>query len=282
MVVRATQFVRKMRGAAQAHLLRCDDGHEYVVKFRNNPQHPRVLLNEWIGSVVLNVLRIPTPETCFVDISAEFLAENPQVHIELHSRRGAVVTGWHFGSRYLGHADETRVYDFIPDSIMERVANRTAFLGALVFDKWTGNADARQAIFVRPAAQEWSPSCNHGRPGFTASMIDQGYTFGGPAWTFYDSPLQGLYFRPSVYRHVHSLDDFEPWLDRVVHFPEDILYRTRQDIPADWIDGEESRLDALLTKLLARRARAPDLISAVRRARVSVFPEWKEVCFVEM
>jgi len=27
--------------------MRCDDGHYYVVKFRNNPQHERVLANDF-------------------------------------------------------------------------------------------------------------------------------------------------------------------------------------------------------------------------------------------
>jgi hypothetical protein len=31
----AVQHIRRMRGGAQAHLMRCSDGHFYVVKFRN-------------------------------------------------------------------------------------------------------------------------------------------------------------------------------------------------------------------------------------------------------
>ena len=54
MPIQATRLIRKMRGGAQAHLLECDDGHFYVVKFRNNPQHRRILINEWIASVFLN------------------------------------------------------------------------------------------------------------------------------------------------------------------------------------------------------------------------------------
>src|ERR1035438_6617674 len=46
MPLTAVRHVRKMRGGAQAHLLEADDGKWYVVKFRNNPQHRRVLVNE--------------------------------------------------------------------------------------------------------------------------------------------------------------------------------------------------------------------------------------------
>jgi hypothetical protein len=39
-----------MRGGAQAHLMRADDGRFYVVKFQNNPQHLRVPANELLAT----------------------------------------------------------------------------------------------------------------------------------------------------------------------------------------------------------------------------------------
>ena len=56
MPVDARRLVRKMRGGAQAHLIEAADGHCYVVKFLNNPQHRRILVNEWIASVFLRYL----------------------------------------------------------------------------------------------------------------------------------------------------------------------------------------------------------------------------------
>jgi hypothetical protein len=46
MPVDACRLIRKMRGGAQAHLIQAADGHHYVVKFLNNPQHRRILVNE--------------------------------------------------------------------------------------------------------------------------------------------------------------------------------------------------------------------------------------------
>jgi hypothetical protein len=274
MKVQATSLIRKMRGAAQAHLLECDDGHFYVVKFRNNPQHKRTLVNEWIASSLLADLQIATPEIALVNISAEFLGRCPGVHIQLATKRLAVEPGQHFGSRYPGKPNEVMVYDFLPDVLLEKAPNRSEFLGALVLDKWTGNADARQAIFSRPGIERLQGG---GRPrGFLASMIDQGYAFGGPQWRFLDSPLQGLYWRPAVYRNVRSCDDFQPWIDRVVRFPEEVLENARSQIPPEWIHGEEALLDALLKKLLSRCKRVPDLIADSVHASVNPFPEWRE------
>ena len=277
MPIQATRLIRKMRGGAQAHLLECDDGHFYVVKFSNNPQHRRILSNEWIASVFLNYLQISTPATAIVQLSADFLAENPDIYIQLGSRHLAVDPGWHFGSRYPGDPGKMMVYDFIPDSLLEKVVNLNEFLGILAFDKWIGNADARQSIFFRARLREWSPAA--GEPprslGFVAQMLDHGYIFGGPHWTFNDSPLQGLYFRPTVYRKVRSFDDFQPWLDRLTHFPEVVVDQAQKQIPPQWIAGDESVLEALLSKLISRCRRIPDLIRDSRHGRINPFPEWR-------
>src|ERR1700761_371665 len=48
--VTAVQQIRRMRGGAQSQLMLASDGHLYVVKFRNNPQHVRVLANELLAT----------------------------------------------------------------------------------------------------------------------------------------------------------------------------------------------------------------------------------------
>ena len=277
MPIHATRLIRKMRGGAQAHLFECSDGNFYVVKFRNNPQHRRILVNEWIASVFLRYLHISTPATAIVQLSAEFLEQNPDVHIQLGTRHLPVEPGWHFGSRYPGNPAKVMVYDFIPDLLLEKVVNRNEFLGVLAFDKWTGNADARQSVFFRARLLEGlqPPARQPIQTGFVAQMLDHGYTFNGPHWTFPDSPLQGLYFRPLVYRKVKSFEDFQPWLDRIVHFPEEVVDQAQKQLPPEWLSGDEPELDGLLVKLMARRRHIPDLIRDSRHGRVDPFPEWK-------
>jgi hypothetical protein len=277
MLVQATRLIRKMRGGAQAHLLECDDGHFYVVKFRNNPQHRRVLINEWIGSVFLNYLKISTPEAAIVSLSAAFLEANPEIYIQLGSRHQAVEAGWHFGSRYPGDPGKIMVYDFLPDVLLDKVVNASEFLGVLAFDKWMSNADARQSIFFRARLRQWPLAASESAPraGFVALMMDHGYVFDGPHWKFPDSPLQGLYFRPSVYQHVRGWADFEPWLDRVVYFPEEIVDAALKQIPPEWVAEDADALQAMLEKLMSRRRRVPDLIGDSRHGRVNPFPQWK-------
>jgi hypothetical protein len=222
MPVTARRLIRKMRGGAQAHLMEASDGHAYVVKFHNTPQHRRILVNESVASTFLHYLGISAPETALVEVTEPFLAGDPEIHIQLGRERRAVTPGWHFGSRYPGDPVRTVVYDYLPDSLLDKVENLSDFRGVLAFDKWMGNADSRQAIFFRARVLEPLAGATS-RLGFVAQMMDNGYVFDGPHWRLGQSAIQGLYFRPLVYRTVRALDDFEPWLDRIRNFPEEVV-----------------------------------------------------------
>jgi hypothetical protein len=271
MPVDARRLVRKMRGGAQAHLLEASDGKFYVVKFSNNPQHRRILVNEWISSVFLRHLGLSSPEPAMVRITDDFLAANAEAYLQLGRERRAPALGWHFGSRFPGNPARTVVYDFLPDALLDQVENVAEFAGVLAFDKWAANADSRQAIFCR--ARLGQPAAE--RLGFVAQMVDNGYVFDGPHWRLPDSPVQGLYFRPQVYARVKGWSDFEPWLDRIRHFPAEIVDQAVKQIPPTWLEGEGGELERLLDRILARRKRVTDLILECRSGRADPFPAWR-------
>lgn len=277
MPLNAVRFVRKMRGGAQAHLLEADDGRWYVVKFRNNPQGRRILVNELLASHLFSYLGIGTPPSAVIAVSREFLEANPEVCIQLGRARLAVEPGWHYGSCYPGDPARLAVYDFLPDSLLQAVTNRDHFLGALVADKWMSNADARQSVYFRTRISQWTREGASGtnKTAFIAQMIDHGYAFGGPAWEFADGPLQGLAPRPAVYQHVRGLDDFEPWLSQVASMPPEVLDQARRRIPARWLEGESAELDRLLDQLWSRRRDVAERIRLCREARPAWFPAWQ-------
>jgi len=277
MPVRARRFVRKMRGGAQAHLLEGDDGSLYVAKFTNNPQHRRILVNEWLASAFLRHLQIHVPETAVIELTSDFITDNPDVYLSIGSGRQVVPPGLHFGSRMAVDPERVAIFDFLPDKLLSKIENRVDFLGTLVFDKWIGNADSRQAVFFRARAKLWTPLKGEmpARIGFFAQMIDHGFAFSGPHWQFSDSPIQGLYFRTSVYEEVRSLDSFEPWLGMVEHFPIEVVDSAWKEIPRGWLENDEEPLERLLETLLKRRSRVGSLIQDVRRTRTSAFPNWK-------
>src|SRR5947209_4464444 len=249
MPVRARNLIRKMRGGAQAHLIEGDDGAFYVVKFTNNPQHRRILINEWLATAFLRHLQVHVPATADIDVPADFIASNNELYLAVGPRREPIPPGPHFGSRMAVHPDRVAVFDFLPDKLLHKIENRADFIGTLAFDKWVSNMDSRQAVFFRARAKAWTPLKGDmpARVGFFAQMIDHGFAFNGPHWQFVDSPVQGLYFRPSVYYDVRSLDSFQPWLEMIEKFPADIVDAAWKEITRAWMDGDdEASLERML------------------------------------
>ena len=189
MPLTACRYIRKMRGGAQSHLLEADDGNFYIVKFRNNPQHRRILVNELVSAVFLKYLQISAAPAEIILLTPEFLAANPEIFIHLGTQHIPVPPGWHFGSRHPGIPDVMAIYDFVPDALLAGVSNLTDFLAVLVFDKWMANADGRQSVFFRARIEDWHAAV---KKAFVAVMIDHGFVFNGPNWDFASSPLAGL------------------------------------------------------------------------------------------
>lgn len=277
MPIRASKLIRKMRGGAQAHLVEGEDGSFYVVKFTNNPQHRRILINEWLACSFLRYLQIHVPDTALIDLTQEFIMENPELYLSIGSRREPVPPGIHFGSRLAVHPERVAIFDFLPDKLLSKIENRVDFLGTLVFDKWVGNTDSRQAVFFRARAKTWTPLRGEApaRVGFFAQMIDHGYAFSGPHWQFQDSPLQGLYFRTSVYDAVESLDSFQPWLAMVENFPVEVVDAAWKEIPGHWLEDDPEHLEQMLELLLKRRSRVAQMLSDLRQKRTTAFANWR-------
>ena len=257
--------------------MEAEDGGFYVVKFTNNPQHRRILINEWLAAAFLRYLQVHVPDTAIIELTPEFIATSPDLYLSIGSSQQPVPPGLHFGSRIAVHPDRVAVFDFLPDKLLSKVENRVDFLGVLAFDKWVANADSRQAVFFRARAKTWTPitGTTPARVGFFSQMIDHGFAFNGSNWQFQDSPIQGLYFRTSIYDEVRSIDSFQPWLDMIENFPVEVVDFAWKEIPPAWLDGDEDRLEQLLEKLLKRRSRVTELIRDVQRQRSSAFAHWR-------
>ena len=83
MPTEAVQHVKRMRGGAQSHLMRCDDGHYYVVKFRNNPQHERVLANEFLATRLAERVGLPVPAAEVVEVKPWLVEHTAELTILL-------------------------------------------------------------------------------------------------------------------------------------------------------------------------------------------------------
>jgi HipA-like protein len=255
-----------MRGGAQGHLMRCSDGHFYVVKFRNNPQHLRVLANELLATRLAERTGLPVPATEVVEVDQWLVEHTPELSIQLAHSTIQCQAGLQFGSRYVVDPMDGQVFDYLPIEMLDRVRNLETFAGMLVLDKWTGNANGRQAAFWRKSRERL----------YTASFIDQGYCFNAGEWTFPDYPLRGVYARNEVYAGVRGWDSFEPWLSRVEMMDESAVWAVVNEIPPDWYESDSDELERLARALIARRGRVRELIAAFRSSPRDPFPRWLE------
>jgi hypothetical protein len=266
-VVDAVQHVRRMRGGAQGHLMRCSDGHYYVVKFRNNPQHLRVLANEMLATRLAERAGLPVPVTEVVEVDEWLVEKTPELSIQLAHNTIRCQAGLQFGSRYVVDPMLGQVFDYVPVEMLGRVRNLETFAGMLALDKWTGNANGRQAAFWRKSREKL----------YTASFIDQGYCFNAGEWTFPDYPLRGVYARNEVYAGVRGWESFEPWLSNIERMDPNLICEIANAIPPEWYGSDWDVLDKLLKELIARREMVRGLIEVFRVSMRRPFPEWREM-----
>jgi HipA-like protein len=265
-MLQAVEHIRRMRGGAQSHLMRCSDGGYYVVKFQNNPQHTRVLANELLGTILIKLLGVHAAEFAVVEVKQELIQLTEELVMQVGVSRSPCRAGLQFGSRYPGDPAELSVFDFLPDDTLGEVENLEDFLGMLVFDKWTCNTNGRQAIFFREP----------GRSRYQAQMIDQGFCFNAGEWDFPDAPLRGLYARQRVYDSVKGMASFEPWLARLERrITTDDLDKASKQIPPEWYGRDIDALYTLLLRLDARRVRVREQIEQARKSSRQPFPNWR-------
>lgn len=264
MPVEAVQHIRRMRGGAQSHLMRADDGHFYVVKFQNNPQHLRVLANELLATRLAENVGLPVPVTEII-VVREWLIENTsELRMDAAGLSARCKSGLQFGARYVCDPTEGQVFDYLPESMLPKVRNLAAFAGMLAVDKWLGNANGRQAVFWKKPQER----------KYTTTFIDQGYCFNAGEWDFPDSPLRGVYARNLVYQHVSGWESFEPWLTRIENLAPALIHEIAGAVPPEWTGNDWGELERLTESIVERRTKVRELITAFRNSSRQPFPAW--------
>jgi hypothetical protein len=254
-----------MRGGAQSQLMLGADGNLWVVKFKNNTQHLRVLANELIATRMAEMVGLSVPKTEVVEVSDWLIANSPELVVDLgQGVRERCAGGLQFGSRFVGGLMPGQVVDYLPEPQMDELRNLAEFSGMLVVDKWTGNCNGRQAVYERKPRER----------KYRATFIDQGFCFNAGEWTFPDTPLRGVFARNQVYAQVRSWDSFEPWLSRVEEFAAEGLWEIAEEIPPEWYGGDLCEIEVLMETLLKRRSRVRELIREFKESHREPFPNW--------
>jgi len=267
LAVQAIQQIRRMRGGAQSHLMLGSDGNAYVVKFQNNPQHLRVLVNELLATKLARAIGLSVPACDVVEVSAWLIERTTELDLDFGRHRERCTPGLQFGSQLVGGLMPGHAADYLPEERLIEVRNLHEFAGMLVFDKWTCNSNGRQAVFHKKPREK----------RYSATFIDHGFCFNAGEWKFVDAPLRGVYARNAVYRSVGGWESFEPWLNRIEMLPAEKVWEMAETIPPEWYSGEVSAIENLVERLLERRSRVRDLVTAFRESSREPFPNWNRV-----
>jgi hypothetical protein len=245
----ARRFVQKMRGGSQAALIETGEG-SFVVKWVQNAQHRRVLINEAVCSELLKRLGVASPLWAWIHVDRAFLRDNPEVRIVRQLGYTAIEPGWHFGSGFPASQDHKAVYDVLPSSIIDKVSNRWDFLKILVFDMWVDNRDLRQAIFFH--------SLNR---GLRVEMIDHGNALGfdGVEWCSSGTSLREPYpGTRALHASIQAPKHYARTIAAIGKVTRDDLAQLLNALPPEWIENDGALISRQFDRLIDRALRLAD------------------------
>ena len=177
--------------------MRASDDNLYVTKFQNNPAKSRVLAGEFLATRLGLWLGLPMSPVAVIDVP-EWLVNQALLRIESDRRLIRCASGRQLALRYVCDTLEA-----LPQSAFVKLSNPEDLVRVLAFDKWVGNCDNRQVIFVEEEKH------------FRVVFVDQHLAFNAGRWRFPDLPHHGIYEHRYIYRDVSGWQWFEPTLSLI-------------------------------------------------------------------
>lgn len=214
--VEALEVISKNSGGAQSAIMRCSDDNLYAVKMSHNPQGSRVLINEALGSLLLNGLGFPTPTPRLIWVGQHLIDTSPLLSFEVSISSYRPEKGLHFGSQLVPYSHKSDEAGPIHGT-----TNMSQLTGIRLFDLWANHTDRRQYLYRYDFKKRHS----------TISFIDHGHLFGGPEWRNTVSTHW-----PS--RHLRELRRDDPalalWLERFKQVLPELLEEASEVVNSVW------------------------------------------------
>ena len=248
-VYRRIKIVRHIgpmeRGGSKPQLMTGEDGSNYVLKFKENRQGPKVPVNELVANRIARSLELPCPEGVIAEIDSKVIEE---FNLEKH-------TGWqvspgdHFATEQLAN-----VYQNAPRNLIREVVNQDQFPGIILFDLFTLNSDRNNegnfAITTGPGKK------------LRLHIIDHGHCFSGPQWGEELSSIVGSW-KPSVFpemvESISGMDTFQLFIQRILGLDDDFIANAVNNIPDQWVLSDSER-GALMTFIRGQRNKVQSII----------------------
>lgn len=223
-----------------------NDGHTYVVKFKNNRLGAKVLVNEYLAAQLGKLAELCFPASGLIEIPEQVIRQSVSL------RRRHVKPGVHFASRYISHVQYLQHYH------LPKICNRQEIAGVILFDHIMHNEDRtlnRKNMLVKREAE-----------GYRFYAIDNSHLFGSGRWR--NSRIIALIDRVtindrraygSLLRHYLTPDDFRPYIDKFEAISQQQLMALINSIPQEWLCDEPTK--ELLQQFIGKRCQYATLIA---------------------
>lgn len=250
-------------GCTKPYYVTCDEDI-YIVKFKENPQGLRVLINEYVCAEIGTIIGLPLPSPALIRVSEDFVRHNNQ---ELSIHIGAEITpGIHFGTKKVKKA-----YPITNSDMLKFAKNNDIIPDIILFDQLVCNRDR---------------DSNGGNLLFDATkkeivVIDHTHVFDlGSIWTntdldqridqeFTAFDASGYVYRKFV-PFIRGNNPFYASLQRMARLKESDLWNIINGIPIEWgvtIQEKES----LMRYIFDRLTRIEECLPILKPD----FPFWK-------
>lgn len=230
--IQPVRHIQRMpRGSSRPQLILFSDGRKYIVKFKNNAQGTRALVNEYVAGRLARLLNLPVPPFQIVYIPQTFVRANPILS------QYNFAPGYQFASEFMHNCTLNPDKRRLP--VRANIINGGQLAGIMVFDQWVSNIDRkiRNVLFKKTSRQ--------GR--YKIYMIDHGHSFSYHSfrnipncnWTPHTLRYLPQKLKPNAFyqwclNQLHSPDELLRFVNRIEQLPDQQIYKVISSIPKDW------------------------------------------------
>lgn len=254
-------------GSTKPYYIICENGDTYAVKFQQNPQGIKAIINEYICSELAKILFLPIPEPALINITKEFLDVFGE---KLSNFIGETIQpGLHFGTKKI-----KKVFTITSTKMIEEAVNLNVISELFIFDLFICNKDR---------------DSNGGNLLFDKGkneivILDHTHVFDlGTIWSASQlnirigKPFEILNPDGFVYKklipYIEGRNPFDTILDKLTRMTKEQVWHIINNVPEEWLLNDEEK-ESLLSYLLDRKDRINETLPLLQ----PYIPRWKGGC----
>ncbi|WCT56902.1 hypothetical protein PQ456_05090 [Paenibacillus kyungheensis] len=251
-------------GSTLPYYINCEDGQTYAVKFKENPQGIKAIVNEYICSELALLLQLPIPKPVLIHLTEEFCSMYGQ---KLKEHIGSdILPGVHFGCLKLKKA-----YPIELGSMLNEAINIEIIAELLIFDLFICNSDRDNNggnLLFDPQQKK-------------IIILDHTHAFDlGTIWEASQlnqrigEPFTLLNLNGHVYRklvpYVKGYNPFNSILEKLKTMTTDQIWNIINSVPNEWLLSPDDKL-SLNNYLCDRKERIEETLPLLKNN----LPSWK-------